>query len=132
MTCTCLGGYFADGVNNTVENNLFYRVDIGYRPNTMNWSDAGIDSGAAESGPDARSSFHYQRNVLVIDSGLMFAGSTSNGYRNMSFSNNVYWDLSKPSPEWVSFPCDPDNVNFTLALFCVRVLCHPYGAHCVA
>lgn len=96
----------ADGVNNTVENNLFYRVDIGIGP--LNWSDAGIDSGAAESGPDSRSSFAFRRNILVVDSGAMFAGSTSNGYQNMSFSGNVYWDLSSHAAAAVSFPCDPD------------------------
>ena len=41
----------------------------------------------------------------------MFAGSTSNGYRNMSFQGNVYWDLSLPTPSSVSFPCDPDDPN---------------------
>ena len=70
-----------------------------------------MDSGAPLSGPDARSSFRYERNVLVVDSGAMFAGSTSNGYRNMSFSSNVYWDLSLPTADAVSFPCDPDDPN---------------------
>lgn len=86
---------------------MLYKVDIGVGP--LNWSDAGIDSGAPLSGPDARSSFDFRRNVLVIDSGAMFAGSTSNGYRNMSFSNNVYWDLSASSPGTIGFPCNPDD-----------------------
>lgn len=109
----------ADGVNNTVENNLFYQVDTGIGP--LNWSDAGIDSGAADSGPDSRSSFHFRRNVLVVDSGLMFAGSTSNAYRDMTFSSNVYWDLSNPTPDRVSFPCDPDNVKRLPSSVCVCV-----------
>ena len=86
---------------------MLYRVDIGVGP--LNWSDAGIDSGAPLNGPDARSSFHFQRNVLVVDSGSMFAGSTSNGYRNMSFSDNVYWDLSSSNRNAVEFPCNPND-----------------------
>ena len=97
-------------MNNTIENNLLYRVDLGVGP--LNWSDAGMDSGASDvpGSPDSRSSFSYHHNILVVSGGAMFAGSTSNGYRNMSFDYNVYWDLSSPASD-VSFPCNPDDPN---------------------
>lgn len=119
------------GLNNTIENNLLYRVDLGVGP--TNWSDGalraarppprpvsapsthtagpvagGIASGAADTpgSQEDRSSFTFRRNVVVIESGQMFEASTDNGYRHMRFNSNVYFDLSRSD---VSFPCDPES-----------------------
>lgn len=93
------------------ENNLLYGVDSGVGRH-LNWSDAAIDSGAADT-PGSRediSSFTFRRNVVVIKAGVMFRGSTENGYRNMTFKSNVYWATTPTSaPAPVTFPCNPDD-----------------------
>eukprot|EP01052_Picozoa_sp_SAG31_P013986 SAG31_NODE_855_length_11461_cov_5.496215_6_plen_138_part_00 len=88
------------------ENNLFYRVDLGFGP--TNWSDGGIASGAENKpkSPKDDSSFTFRRNIVVVQSGAMFSATTANGYRHMSFAQNVYYDLSG-MPARVGFPCDP-------------------------
>ena len=94
------------GLNNTIENNLLYRVDLGIGP--TDWSDGGIASGAEEApgSPKDNSSFTFRRNIVVVESGAMFEASTSNGYRHMEFGSNVYFDVSAKQ---VTFPCDPDG-----------------------
>jgi hypothetical protein len=98
-----------------------YRVDLRIGP--TNWSDGGIESGAADTpgSREDRSSFTFRRNIVVIESGEMFAASTSNGYRDMTFEDNVYYDLANESSSSslsssaaavaVGFPCDPDAPN---------------------
>jgi hypothetical protein len=96
------------GLNNTIINNIFYRVDE-FNLGQTNWSDAGIASGAANTPGSSKdnSSFTFRRNVLVVGSGKMFAASTSNGFKHMHLDSNVYWSLSTPATQ-VRFPCNPD------------------------
>ena len=96
------------GIGNAIENNLLYRVDLGLGP--TNWSDGGIGSGAADApgSPEDRSSFAFRRNIVVVESGPLFSASTENGYRDVQFDSNVYFDLSASSVR-AGFPCSPSG-----------------------
>jgi hypothetical protein len=102
------GGYVQHyGLHNVIENNIFYRVNVGVGP--TNISDGGIVSGAADTpgSNEDNSSFTFSRNIVVVDSGQLFAATTKNGYRHMHFSNNVYYGLEPNNT--LTFPCNPDE-----------------------
>ena len=95
--------------SHSTANNLLYRVDLGVGP--TNWSDAGIASGAADTPGSIKdnSSFVFRRNILVVASGDLFAASTGNGFKRMSFDSNVYYDMSQPATNLGGFPCNPQT-----------------------
>ena len=93
------------GQHNTIENNLLFNVNLGVGPHNV--SQAAIGSGAHDEGDfKDLASFAFERNVVSVDRGEMFSASTLNGFRNMSFDHNVYFDSGVGSE--VLFPCDPD------------------------
>jgi len=79
------------------ENNLFLNNIIAFTADRMEdepHCNAAIRSSqwSPGTGKGDHSSFEFRRNIVYIDDGVLFLSTNKNGYENMTFDDNVYWN----------------------------------------